>query len=219
MYRSRPAIPPDLRRTVDEQRRTINELRQHVADLSGRIAAADSADGDERRSLATELRQLQQQLITYADDLKALYKTVQQRGRRLRVGELDVIRVLGNAIEARDAGSAKHARHVAAVAEAVGRRLGLDAAALHALRLGALLHDLGNVVLDRELIVATGPLSREQWAKVREHPAVGTALIADVSALEAAVPVVRHHHERWDGRGYPDGLRAEAVPLAARALA
>lgn len=219
MYRTRPTVPPDLRRTVEEQRRTITALRQQLADLSQRIAAANSADGDERRSLAAELGQLQRQLISYADDLKALYRTVQLQGRHLRTGRLDVLHVLVNTIEARDAGSAKHARHVAAVAEAMGRRLALDEAALQALRLGALLHDLGNVVLDRELIAATGPLSREQWAKVREHPAIGAALIADIAALAAAVPIVRHHHERWDGRGYPDGLQGDAIPLAARIVA
>lgn len=219
LYRTRPTIPADLRRTVEEQRRTMNELRQQVAELTQRISGTSSNDGTNRHTLALELHQLQQQLITYADDLKGLYHTVRRQGRRLHQGTHDVLRVLTNAIEVRDAGSAKHARHVAEVAKAMGQRLQLDETTLHALHIAALLHDLGNAVLDRDVMIESGPLSREQWAKVREHPAVGAALLAAVPHLSAAAPAVRHHHERWDGKGYPDALQGEAIPLEARILA
>lgn len=218
MYRSRPLIPADLRRTIAEQRRTLNALRQQVAELSQRIAASEQG-GDTRRALMLELQTLHQQLISYADDLKALYRTVQSQGRRLRQGTHDVVRALMNAVEARDAGSAKHARHVAAIALAIGRRLGLDEPALATLHTAALLHDLGNVILEREVVTASGPLSREQWAKVREHPATGAALMANLPTLAAAAPIVRQHHERWDGKGYPDGLQGEAIALEARIVA
>jgi HD-GYP domain-containing protein (c-di-GMP phosphodiesterase class II) len=218
VYRTRPTIPTDLRRTVEEQRRTINELRQQVAELTRRIAGAEP-DSDSRRALTRELQALHQQLISYADDLKALYRTVRQQGRHLRKGTHDVIRVLMNAIEARDAASAKHARYVAAIAAAIGQRLALDEETSAALHVAALLHDLGNVLLDREVAATSGPLSREQWAKEREHPVIGAMLMADITTLAAAAPIVRQHHERWDGKGYPDGIAGEAILLAARILA
>ena len=86
-------------------------------------------------------------------------------------------------------------------------------------RLGGWLHDIGKAAIPRGILDKPGPLDDEEWAVMRTHPAIGEALVCDVAALRDAAPAVRHHHERWDGGGYPDGLAGEAIPVEARIVA
>jgi HD-GYP domain-containing protein (c-di-GMP phosphodiesterase class II) len=85
--------------------------------------------------------------------------------------------------------------------------------------LGALLHDLGKLAVSDAILEKPGPLTEEEWAVVKRHSDVGARMIEPIEVLSGAVPVVRHHHERYDGTGYPDGLEGEEIPLAARIVA
>jgi diguanylate cyclase (GGDEF)-like protein len=123
------------------------------------------------------------------------------------------------ALDARDPTSRGHARRVQAGAMEIGRALGLDAEGLRALRLASLLHDVGKVVVPEHVLCKPGRLSEAEFEKVKAHPAAGVAILAPSGLPEPVLEIIRHHHERWDGNGYPGGLKGTAIPLGARILA
>lgn len=102
---------------------------------------------------------------------------------------------------------------------ALGERLGVDEAGLIALRWGALLHDIGKIGVPDRILNKPGPLDDDEWEVMRAHPGIARELLAPIAFLGDAIDVPAHHHERWDGRGYPDGLAGEEIPLAARVFA
>ncbi len=102
---------------------------------------------------------------------------------------------------------------------ALGQRLGVDEGGLIALRWGALLHDIGKIGVPDRILNKPGPLDDDEWEVMRAHPGIARELLAPISFLQDAIDVPAHHHERWDGRGYPDGLAGEEIPLAARVFA
>lgn len=127
------------------------------------------------------------------------------------------LRALGLALEYRDYETAGHTDRVVEASLAFGAALGLSPATLQALRWGAYLHDLGKVAISDAILLKPGRLSEEEFAAVRRHTLIGVEMCADIPFLpDEARAVVRSHHERWDGRGYPDGLAGEAIPLLAR---
>src|SRR6185436_3360289 len=131
----------------------------------------------------------------------------------------ETLESLIQALDARDPTARGHARRVQAGAMEIGRTLGLDPEGLRALRLAALLHDVGKVVVPEHVLCKPGRLSEAEFAKVKEHPAASVAILAPAGLPGPVVEIIRHHHERWDGGGYPDGLAGTAIPLGARVLA
>ncbi len=123
------------------------------------------------------------------------------------------------ALEARDGYTAGHARSIASLAVEVGRRVGLDDRRLEDLRLGAIFHDVGKLAVPDSVLHKPGELSEGERAIVREHPLAGERILRPVGELARVGRIVRHHHERWDGTGYPDGLAGEEIPLEARIVA
>lgn len=144
------------------------------------------------------------------------------RAKRL-VDQLDraeaVITALGHTIEARDPYTGGHCERLAASAAALGQALGLDGQALRALRLAGSLHDLGKVAVPDQVLLKPGRLDPAERTVIQLHPVTGAELIRPLRTLDPVLPIVRHHHERWDGSGYPDGLAGEAIPLPARIMA
>jgi HD-GYP domain-containing protein (c-di-GMP phosphodiesterase class II) len=126
---------------------------------------------------------------------------------------------LANALELKDASTHAHAEEVVELTLSVGRRLGVPGDELRDLELGALLHDIGKIRLPDSILNKPGPLTPAEWELVHEHPAAGEALLKPIASLTGALPIVRSHHERWDGSGYPDGLAGDAIPLGARIVA
>ncbi len=110
----------------------------------------------------------------------------------------------------------RHGRRLAAFSAALGRRLNVSDADLGLLRVGSLLHDVGKNALPPQVLFKCGRLTAEEFAAVKCHPAIGDALCSQVPALESVRPIVRHHHERLDGSGYPDGLRGREIPFLAQ---
>ena len=125
---------------------------------------------------------------------------------------------LSDALAAKDAGTAEHARQVAALAERVGARLGMRGAELRALRWGALLHDVGKIELRDELLAKPGILTEREFDEVKQHTVVGARMVERVARLGKVHQLVRWSHERWDGTGYPDGLAGTAIPLGSRVI-
>jgi putative two-component system response regulator len=130
-----------------------------------------------------------------------------------------VITALGATIEARDVYTSGHCERLAVYAVALGRRLGVPEPGLHALRLGGYLHDLGKIAVPDGVLLKNGRLTAAERQLVNRHPALGADLVRGMHTLDDVRPIIRHHHERWDGSGYPDGLRGEAIPLGARIMA
>jgi HD domain-containing protein len=129
------------------------------------------------------------------------------------------IEVLVSALEARDPTTERHAGRMRDLAGAIALAHDLDAADRQAVRLGAILHDVGKIGISDTILAKPAPLDEQETAIMRTHPEIGERMLSGVPFLAGCLPVVRHHHERWDGRGYPDGLAAEAIPLGARIVA
>lgn len=126
---------------------------------------------------------------------------------------------LSSAIEARDPHTSGHSFRVTTLAEGVARWLGWSESRLEALRIGGALHDVGKLIVPARILSKPGPLTPEELDTIRTHPAAGARLIEPIRTVRPALPYVLHHHERWDGNGYPFGLRGAAIPVEARVLA
>jgi putative nucleotidyltransferase with HDIG domain len=131
----------------------------------------------------------------------------------------DPIRELSAALDRRDGYTARHSQEVVATACEIGATLGVSQAALAELEVAALLHDIGKVGVPDEILNKPGPLTPEERAVMTLHPIWGAELLTRVPGLEAVATIVRYHHERWDGMGYPHGLSGERIPLASRIIA
>jgi len=132
---------------------------------------------------------------------------------------VQAVLALSNAMDARDTYTAHHSRRLAALANATARALGCGDDEVQDVHWGALLHDIGKLAVPDAILAKRGPLTAEEWALVKRHPEAGTRIVAPVRRFQPVLPIIRHHHERWDGTGYPDGLAGEAIPLGARILA
>jgi putative two-component system response regulator len=137
---------------------------------------------------------------------------------RLDGAEL-VIFALAAAVEAKDLYTQRHTQRVAKMARHLGHCLGLPEAELEALYRGGLVHDIGKVGVDDAILHKPGPLDPDELVKMRAHPEIGAEIVGSLGSGSEILPIIRHHHERFDGRGYPDGLRGEAIPLLARIVA
>ncbi|HUQ23306.1 MAG TPA: HD-GYP domain-containing protein [Gaiellaceae bacterium] len=129
-----------------------------------------------------------------------------------------LLATLSDALEARDPYLRGHSARVTLIAEGLARRLGWRGEKLEALRLGGSLHDVGKIAVDSKVLRKPGPLTEQELAEIRTHPRAGARLIEAVEDFRPALPYVLHHHERWDGGGYPDGLRGEEIPVEGRLL-
>ena len=134
-------------------------------------------------------------------------------------GYSETLRALIGAVEARDAYTHGHSARVAELSVHLGQRLGLRPAALRSLAEGAYLHDVGKVGIPDHVLNKPGPLTDEEQAWIRQHPLVGSDIVGRAPSLRDALTVIRQHHERFDGHGYPDGLAGEQISLAARIVA
>jgi HD-GYP domain-containing protein (c-di-GMP phosphodiesterase class II) len=128
-----------------------------------------------------------------------------------------MLATISRALEERDQ-TQGHGARVAALAEPVARRLGWDENRIAALRFGGPLHDIGKVTVRSEVMRKSGPLTMAELQEVRMHPAAGAALIGPLRSAREAMPYVLFHHERWDGGGYPSGLRGSSIPIEARLI-
>ena len=186
----------------------LAELSRERADLLGRQGRFRETVQQLNRS---------HQLFT---DLKAGHELADVDRRMLRIEStfLDVVRRWGESIESKDAYTQGHCLRVADLACAIARRLGMDERRLFWFRVGALLHDVGKIAVPPEVLNKPGRLTSEEWALMRSHPEAGVELLRGIDFPEDVIPIVLHHHEKWDGSGYPHGLCGAAIPLAARVL-
>jgi putative nucleotidyltransferase with HDIG domain len=163
--------------------------------------------------------QKEQQLERYAADLRETFKRERERRHELRRSYMATVRALCNAVEARDAYTGKHAERVAAYGMEIARTLDAPFTDDPEVEFGFLLHDVGKVAVPDAILWKPEPLTLEERSLMEKHPIVGWEILREIDFLGEAKLVVRHHHERWDGTGYPDGLEGDRIPLAARVFA
>jgi HD-GYP domain-containing protein (c-di-GMP phosphodiesterase class II) len=166
-----------------------------------------------------ELRQKERQLERYASDLRDTFKAERARAEELQRSYVATVRALTNAVEARDAYTGKHAERVAAYGLELARRVDPAVAADPQTEFGFLLHDVGKVAIPDGILHKPDPLADPERQLMRRHPVIGAEIVGGVPFLERAAGIVRAHHERFDGSGYPDGLAGDDIPLAARIFA
>jgi ribonuclease P protein subunit RPR2 len=158
----------------------------------------------------------ERQLERYAADLRETFKQERARALELRRSYVATVRALANAVEARDAYTGKHAERVAAYGIAIARAGGMSLADDPEIEFGFLLHDVGKVAVPDAILFKPEPLSGPERDVMEKHAEIGWEILRGIDFLGDAKLVVRHHHERWDGQGYPDGLAREDIPVAAR---
>jgi len=188
--------------------RTEAELLNEIEDLRAELARQERESANKER-----------QLEIYAADLRETFKQERARSQQLHSSYMATVRALSNAVEARDAYTGKHAERVAAYGMEIARAIGLRVADGHAVEFGFLLHDIGKVAIPDSILFKPDRLTAKERAVMEEHPVIGSAIVREIDFLGDAAKVVRSHHERWDGSGYPDGLAGEEIPLVARAFA
>jgi putative nucleotidyltransferase with HDIG domain len=186
----------------------LDELVAENERLRRRLEAAEREAADSAR-----------QLELYAADLRETFKSERERAQQLSQSYMATVRALSNAVEARDAYTGKHAERVARYAIEIGRELGLPRPDAPEIEFGFLLHDIGKLAVPDSILFKPGPLTAEERALMSRHTIVGAEIMRDIEFLAEASKVVRSHHERWDGGGYPDGLAGEGIPLTARVFA
>jgi diguanylate cyclase (GGDEF)-like protein/putative nucleotidyltransferase with HDIG domain len=143
---------------------------------------------------------------------------LQHAYRLLRERSTAAMESLSAIVDARDEYTAGHSRRVREIALAVGRELGLSPDQLEMLGHAALFHDIGKLAIPDAILLKPGPLDDQEWTLMRTHAEKGAAIIERLGFLHGAVPAIRHHHEWWDGGGYPDGLVGEDIPVGARII-
>lgn len=166
--------------------------------------------------MALEREVLQRALQARTKELESINLSLEAQVTR-RTSEL--LSGLLAALDWRDTETQAHSRRVAAYARRLGRQLGLEGEALANVTAGALLHDIGKIGVPDHVLRKRAPLTPEEWNLMQRHPAVGDALLKPIAILQGARRVVLEHHERWDGTGYPSGLRGTGIDLGARIFA
>ncbi len=158
------------------------------------------------------------------EELLATIRSRLSRSQELMLAQLSQayqasLIMFSNAIELRDDYTRGHVERVMEYAVLLGRELGWNEQLINELKYGSILHDVGKIYIHEAILRRPGPLSPGDWEEMKLHPVVGAELIKNIEYLQYALPVIRHHHERWDGKGYPDGLVGEEIPLMARVVA
>ncbi len=161
------------------------------------------------KELSTRLRETGALLVSH----------LQQRNRQLYRSHIDTITMVVQAIEKRDAQTSGRTRRVAELAKAIGRQMSLADEQLLVLELSALLHDLGMLAVPESLLRKAGPLAEGEVGAIRAHPQKSKEMIQGIPFLEKAITEVVHHHEKFNGTGYPEGLSGTGIPLASRIIA
>lgn len=158
------------------------------------------------------------------DDLLTAIRSRLGRSQQLLLAQIQesyetTLIMLANAIEVRDPYTRGHVERVMNYAQTIAEYLGWSSTEINNLRFGSILHDIGKIHISEEILCKESTLSEEEWVEMRKHPEMGAELIKDIHYLQPASPVILYHHERWDGSGYPYGLRGEKIPVVARIIA
>ena len=200
----------------------LEVVRRLKADAATRlipVVVLTALDDMETRMRALELGA--DELLTKPVQIRELHVRIRNLlGLKACIDELEnaacVLTALAEAVEARDPHTGRHCLRLSTYSEILGREMNLSAEEVLALRHGGALHDLGKIAVPDRILLKDGPLTPEEWRVMRLHTVVGEQIVASMKSMRLVAPIVRSHHEKWDGTGYPDGLAGERIPLLAR---
>jgi putative nucleotidyltransferase with HDIG domain len=224
---SRPGVPVDLAATVAEAAELLDDRDYSLVVCNAMLRGGATADlltllAQDRPELPCIVlaSPIDPQGLTGPGPTTAPYPAIDPEDPVRLDRDLfdESIRTLVAAIDARDPFNGSHSARVTQLALRLGRAAGLSEEELQVLELGALLHDVGKVRIPKKILAKPGPLDEPEWILIRHHPAYGAEIVRRSELLAQVAGIVRHHHEWVDGSGYPDGLRGEEIPLAARVV-
>lgn len=206
----REDVPPSSGAPVDEEISSLIAIPMFVADeLTGVVVCADRPGGFDACD--------DEVLLALGDNARAALRNTELHGQ-LRDAFVATVRMLAEVVQAKDPFLHGHSEDVAEYVKAISGELGLDDDERERLTFASLLHDVGKIGISERILLKPGRLTAEERSIIELHPRIGFRLVEQVPGMEEIAPLVLHHHERWDGAGYPAGLRGEEIPLGARVI-
>ena len=157
--------------------------------------------------------------IEQMNTIKTINKQLHDKNEELERAYLDTIGILRQTVEAKDPYTRGHSDRVSEYSVLIGKKLGLDEKTLHILKIGGLFHDIGKIGIPDSILLKESKLSDEEYSQIKNHPMIGVHMLGDAAIFTDILPIVKHHHERYDGRGYPSQLVGEDIPYVARIAA
>ena len=170
----------------------------------------------ERKNLENEIELYHKNLERFVEERTA---KLQEDNRTLKKAHLESVKVLAEAIDAKDPYTRGHSERVKRMSLRLALSLGLSEDKLEVLEYGALLHDIGKIGINDGVLQKSGSLSPEEYQSIQEHPLIGVKIVEGIEFFKDKIPMIRNHHEYFDGSGYPDGLIGEVIPLSPRIIA
>ena len=157
--------------------------------------------------------------IEQMNTIKTINKQLHDKNEELERAYLDTIGILRQTVEAKDPYTRGHSDRVSEYSVLIGKKLGLDEKTLHILKIGGLFHDIGKIGIPDSILLKESKLSDEEYSQIKNHPMIGVHMLGDAAIFTDILPIVKHHHERYDGTGYPGQLVGDDIPYVARIAA
>ena len=157
--------------------------------------------------------------IEQMNTIKTINVQLHDKNEELERAYLDTIGILRQTVEAKDPYTRGHSDRVSEYSVLIGKKLGLDEKTLHILKIGGLFHDIGKIGIPDSILLKESKLSDEEYSQIKNHPMIGVHMLGDAAIFTDILPIVKHHHERYDGRGYPSQLVGDDIPYVARIAA
>jgi HD-GYP domain-containing protein (c-di-GMP phosphodiesterase class II) len=199
---------------VGETAAIVESMRLGAYDYLSKPFSSTDVVLSVRRALATRCMELE--LRDYHENLA---QKVEEQAEKIRSSFLSSVAALAFALEAKDAYTIGHSQRVSELATTIGRQIGLPEETIEKTRIAGLVHDIGKIGVSESILNKPGRLTEDEYEQVKTHCAMAERILRPIIEDADTLSMVRHHHERYDGRGYPDGLRGEEIPVGARILA
>ncbi|HKR09831.1 MAG TPA: HD domain-containing phosphohydrolase, partial [Gemmatimonadaceae bacterium] len=202
----------------------LDQAAQRASEVDDLLLRADVA---EQRAELFWSQQRHRDMLASLNEAMGIYSRfkaqhrvaqVEKRNDALQTRFLEMARGWGDSIESKDRYTQGHCERVAFFSCMLAERSGIDPQSIFWLRIGALLHDIGKIIIPTEILNKPDRLGPDEWEMIKRHPQAGLELVANIDFPGDVTAIIRSHHERWDGKGYPDGLAGEDIPVAARIL-
>ncbi len=199
--------------------RWIGQPILHLSETAHEIAAGNFGKRLEEHRVVAELADLATDFNRMSGHVQEHVEKLREAARHNRELFIGSIRAFAATIDAKDPYTRGHSERVAELSRKIARAMGMNEETIHKLWIGALLHDVGKIGVEDRILKKGGVLTPEEFEQMKAHPTIGAEILQPIEPLREMLPVVLWHHENWNGRGYPDGLRGEGIPLIARVVA
>ena len=157
--------------------------------------------------------------VKQMDEIKRINEKLEDSKEQLEQAYLDMVQTLRYTVEAKDSYTRGHSDRVSEYSVLIGEKLGLPAEQIKTLRIGGLFHDIGKIGIPDSILLKPAKLTDEEYSQIKNHPSIGAHILGSAAIFQDIIPIVKHHHERYDGNGYPSKLKGEEIPYLARIVA